>query len=721
MFYREDKHGQILQEGINEPGAISSWIAAATSYANHGLAMVPFYVYYSMFGFQRVGDLAWAAGDSRARGFLRRRDRGAHDAQRRGAAARGRPQPHAGVADPELRRLRPGLRLRARGDRPGRPAADVRRAGGRLLLPDDHERELRAAGDAGGRGGGHPARHAPRRARRRGRRRRCSCSARARSCARCSPAPSCCAEDYGVEADVWSVTSFTELRRDGIDGRAPQPPASRPEARRASFVEQSLGGRAARSSPRPTTSARCPTASAPGSTRRTRCSAPTASAAATTASALRRFFEVDRHHVVLAALRRARPATTTRARRSSATASTPTRRRRGGGDPGHGPRHRGLRGRRGDRGARRRRATASRPRTRWSRSSPTRRRWTSRRRSAAWSRRSCSRSATRPPRARRSLKISVNGRAAPADGAAAQARAGAAAEATAEPRRPRRRRPRRRGRAGGARARRAARGAAARPPHRPPARRARLREPVRAAPRARARRRPRAACRAPAARAASRRRTSTRGRGRPRRRAGAARRRRAGPRPAAVAAGRLREVRRGRARAAHAGSRSSRGGEPRAQLGRHPARHPQRRGGHHRARGVPQAAQRRADRRQGDDGRAAAEGVRGDARGVPATSTPRSTATSSCVKRYYNLGFAADTPNGLVVPVVKDVDRKGLLELAGELTELSGKARAGKLGPARDERRRRSRSRASAASAARRSRRSSTRPRWRSSASCARR
>ncbi|WP_354700941.1 Pyruvate dehydrogenase E1 component [Paraconexibacter sp. AEG42_29] len=70
MFYREDKHGQILQEGINEPGAMSSWIAAATSYANHGVAMIPFYIYYSMFGFQRIGDLAYAAGDSRARGFL---------------------------------------------------------------------------------------------------------------------------------------------------------------------------------------------------------------------------------------------------------------------------------------------------------------------------------------------------------------------------------------------------------------------------------------------------------------------------------------------------------------------------------------------------------------------------------------------------------------------------------------------------------------------------
>ena len=70
MYYREDKKGQILQEGINEAGAMSSWIAAATAYSNHGVTMIPFYIYYSMFGFQRVGDLAWAAGDMQARGFL---------------------------------------------------------------------------------------------------------------------------------------------------------------------------------------------------------------------------------------------------------------------------------------------------------------------------------------------------------------------------------------------------------------------------------------------------------------------------------------------------------------------------------------------------------------------------------------------------------------------------------------------------------------------------
>ena len=70
MYYREDKEGQILQEGINEAGAFCSWLAAATSYANHGVPMIPFYIFYSMFGFQRIGDFIWAGGDMQARGFL---------------------------------------------------------------------------------------------------------------------------------------------------------------------------------------------------------------------------------------------------------------------------------------------------------------------------------------------------------------------------------------------------------------------------------------------------------------------------------------------------------------------------------------------------------------------------------------------------------------------------------------------------------------------------
>ncbi|MFT6048143.1 MAG: pyruvate dehydrogenase E1 component, partial [Arenicella sp.] len=70
MYYREDVKGQVLEEGINEAGAMSSWIAAATSYSTNELPMIPFYIYYSMFGFQRIGDLAWAAGDMQARGFM---------------------------------------------------------------------------------------------------------------------------------------------------------------------------------------------------------------------------------------------------------------------------------------------------------------------------------------------------------------------------------------------------------------------------------------------------------------------------------------------------------------------------------------------------------------------------------------------------------------------------------------------------------------------------
>ncbi|MDE9452014.1 pyruvate dehydrogenase (acetyl-transferring), homodimeric type [Aliiroseovarius sp. Z3] len=70
MYYKESTNGQVLQEGINEAGAMADWIAAATSYSNHGVPMIPFFIYYSMFGFQRIGDLAWAAGDSRARGFM---------------------------------------------------------------------------------------------------------------------------------------------------------------------------------------------------------------------------------------------------------------------------------------------------------------------------------------------------------------------------------------------------------------------------------------------------------------------------------------------------------------------------------------------------------------------------------------------------------------------------------------------------------------------------
>jgi pyruvate dehydrogenase E1 component len=70
LYYREATDGQILEEGITEAGCLASFIAAGTAYSNHGVSMIPFFIFYSMFGFQRVGDLIWDAADSRARGFL---------------------------------------------------------------------------------------------------------------------------------------------------------------------------------------------------------------------------------------------------------------------------------------------------------------------------------------------------------------------------------------------------------------------------------------------------------------------------------------------------------------------------------------------------------------------------------------------------------------------------------------------------------------------------
>src|SRR5256885_11354355 len=70
VSYREAQNGQILEEGITEAGAMCSFVAAGSSYATHGLPMIPFYIYYSMFGFQRIGDLIWLAGDIKAKGFL---------------------------------------------------------------------------------------------------------------------------------------------------------------------------------------------------------------------------------------------------------------------------------------------------------------------------------------------------------------------------------------------------------------------------------------------------------------------------------------------------------------------------------------------------------------------------------------------------------------------------------------------------------------------------
>ena len=161
MFYREHQQGQIIQEGINEAGAMSSWIAAATSYSTHNLPMIPFYIFYSMFGFQRVGDLAWAAGDMRSRGFLLGATSGRTTLNGEGLQhADG--HSHLMAANiPNCVCLRSDVRVRSRGDHSRRNAPDAEGTGRRFLLHHADERELRASRDARRRAGGYSQRDVP--------------------------------------------------------------------------------------------------------------------------------------------------------------------------------------------------------------------------------------------------------------------------------------------------------------------------------------------------------------------------------------------------------------------------------------------------------------------------------------------------------------------------------------------------------------------------------
>ena len=161
LRYREAKDGQLLEEGITEAGALSSWVAAATAYSVHGVAMLPFYIYYSMFGFQRVGDLIWAAADQRSRGFLLGATAGRTTLGGEGLQHQDGSSHLVAVDDSQLPRLRSGVCVRARGDRRPRRAADDGAAGRRVLLHHGDERELRAAVVARRRCGRHRQRHVP--------------------------------------------------------------------------------------------------------------------------------------------------------------------------------------------------------------------------------------------------------------------------------------------------------------------------------------------------------------------------------------------------------------------------------------------------------------------------------------------------------------------------------------------------------------------------------
>ena len=301
MSYREDKSGQILQEGINEPGAFSSWISAATSYANHGVSMIPFYIYYSMFGFQRVGDLAWAAGDSRARGFLLGGTAGRTTLNGEGlqhedghSHIQASLIPNCICYDPAYAYelaviIQDGLRrmvgehedvfyyLTVMNENYAQPAMPEGAQEG--ILKGMHVvREADGAADVQLLGSGTILREV-------------------------LAAAELLKDDFGVGADVWSVTSYTELRRDGMEAERYNRLHPDGDEPRIPYVSEALGGRDAgpvvaasdyiRALPdqiRPWVEGQYTVLGTDGFGR------------SDYRKALRRFFEVDRHHVVVAAL-----------------------------------------------------------------------------------------------------------------------------------------------------------------------------------------------------------------------------------------------------------------------------------------------------------------------------------------------------------------------------------------------------------------------------------
>ncbi len=245
MWYREDKLGQILQEGINEAGAFSSWIAAGTSYSNHDLPMIPFYIFYSMFGFQRIGDLAWAAGDSRTRGFLLGATSGRTTLNGEGLQHEDGSSQVAASFIPNCRSYDPTY---------GYEVATIIQDGLRRMLVEQedvyyyitllNENYPHPAMPEGSRDGILRGMYLLRDAGKPGKKDE-PCVQLFGSGAilqEVLAAADLLANDWNVRSDVWSVTSFNELQRDGVAARRwsllhPQEPP------RPSFVEESLGDR----------------------------------------------------------------------------------------------------------------------------------------------------------------------------------------------------------------------------------------------------------------------------------------------------------------------------------------------------------------------------------------------------------------------------------------------------------------------------------------------
>jgi pyruvate dehydrogenase E1 component len=301
MFYKEDEHGQILEEGITEAGSISSFIAAGTSYSAHGVPMVPFYIYYSMFGYQRVGDLVWAAADSRTRGFLLGGTAGRTTLNGEGLQHE---DGHSHVlfsVVPNVRAYDPAF---------GYEVAVIIQEGLRRMLDEQqdvfyyltlmNENYRHPALPAGAEQGILRGMYRLRSSEVEGPR------VQLLGCGTILNEVLAAAEllegDFGVAADVWSVTSFTELRRDGIEAERWNMLHPTSEPRRA-YVSERLGereGPVVASTDYIRAFADQIRQWVPG---RYRVLGTDGFGRSDYRRALRRFFEVDRHYVTVAALR----------------------------------------------------------------------------------------------------------------------------------------------------------------------------------------------------------------------------------------------------------------------------------------------------------------------------------------------------------------------------------------------------------------------------------
>ena len=303
MYYREDRSGQMLQEGINEPGAVSSWIAAATSYSTSNVPMIPFYIYYSMFGFQRIGDLAWAAGDMRARGFLLGGTAGRTTLNGEGLQHEDGHSHLLAATIPNCVSYDPTFSYEV---------AVIIQDGLRRMMKDQedvyyyitlmNENYPHPAMPAGAEDGIRRGMYLLRESTAKKTGTKIQLLGSGTILREVIAAADLLEQDFGVAADIWSCPSFTELRRDGMAAERWNllHPAQAP---RKSYIEQCLAGRKGPVIASTDYMRAFAEQIRPYILTRFVCLGTDGFGRSDYRKALRRFFEVDRHYVAVAALK----------------------------------------------------------------------------------------------------------------------------------------------------------------------------------------------------------------------------------------------------------------------------------------------------------------------------------------------------------------------------------------------------------------------------------